>query len=198
MATLNDYTHIRTAVYVKMEIAEYWNGTAFEEQIIGFSDDYADLVFDNVLYTALGNLMSVTSTFSDLESTSDTVTIVLSGIPNRSIEEIVKSKIKSAPVTIYRGFFNADGSVINDLDIDNLLLRFEGYVNNYSLQEDWDAETRTASNTIAIDVGSKVDVLQRKVSGRKTNPVNMARYYPSDKSFDNVPALVDQKVNFGQ
>ena len=198
MATLNDYTHIRTAIYVKMEIAEYWNGSEFEYETIAFSDDFTDLVFGGVLYTALGSLMDVTSTFSDLESTSDTVTIVLTGIPNRSIEEIVKSKIKSAPVTIYRGFFNQDGSVITDLDFPNPLQRFEGYVNNYSLQEDWDSETRTASNTISIEVGSKIDVIQRKVSGRKTNPVNLGRYYPSDKSFDNVPALVDQKVNFGE
>ena len=198
MATLNDYDHVRTAVFVKIEIAEYWDGSAFVPETLTFSDHFTNYTFGGVEYTALGALMDVTSTFSDLESSGDTVTVVVTGIPNRSIEEIVKSKIKSSSVTIYRGFFNQDGTLITDLNFTNPLQRFVGYVNNYSLQEDWDSESRTSTNTIAIDVGSKIDVIQRKVAGRKTNQTNLARYYPSDKSFDNVPALVDQKVNFGE
>jgi len=198
MATLNDFDHVRTAIFVKIELSEYWNGSAFVEETLTFSDHFTDYTFGGDTYTALGALMDVTSTFSDLQSSSDSVTVVVTGIPNTSIEEIVKSKIKAEPVSIYRGFFNQDGTIITGLPFANPLQRFLGYVNNYSLQEDWDSETRTSTNTIALDIGSQVDVIQRKVSGRKTNPTNMDRYFADDKSFDNVPALVDQKVNFGE
>ena len=198
MATLSDFDHIRTATFVKIDIEEYWDGSQFIQQTLAFSDHFTDFLFGGNTYTALGSLMDVTSTFSDLQTSTDSVTVVVTGIPNRSIEEIVKSKIKAEPVAIYRGFFNQDGTLITGLNFANPLQRFLGYVNNYTLQEDWDAETRTSTNTIALDIGSQVDVIQRKVSGRKTNPTNMDRYYPDDKSFDNVPALVDQKVNFGE
>lgn len=196
---LSDYSHIRTALFVKIEIAEYRQSDgSLAPELLLFSDHYRDLeLFTGETYTALGNLMAVTSSTSELSPTSNTVNIQLSGVPVSSVHEIEQSKIKSSPVTIYRAFFTQSGELIDDGSTVNPIGRFRGFVNNYSLNEEWDQVRRFSSVTVNLDCGSTVDVLAKKSGGRKTNPTSMKRHYPNDVSFDRVPALIDANINFG-
>ena len=97
---------------------------------------------------------------------------------------------------VYRLFSNpSTGAVLSIAG--NPAGRFRGYVNNYSLQEEWDNQTRTATNTIVLQCASSVDVLNNKIAGRKTNPESQKRFYPTDVSFDRVPNLENATFNFG-
>ena len=196
---LEAYNHVRTALFVRIHVEEYLqSGGNLAPTTLLFSDHYKDYDLDGETYTALGNLMSVTSTLSELQSTSANLTIQLSGIPNRSLEEIVKSKIKASPVQIKRVFFAQNGEIIDDSTVTNPVGRFVGYVNNYALEEEWDTQTKTSTNTITLECSSTVDVLSRKQAGRKTNPNSMKKYYASDVSFDRVPAILNENLNFGR
>lgn len=196
---LSAYDHVRTALFVKIEVDEYLqSGGNLAPTTLLFSDHYKDYLLDGDTYTALGDLMNVTSTLSELQSTSANVTIQLSGIPNRSLEEIIKSKIKASPVTIKRAFFAHNGEFIDDSTVTNPVGRFIGYINNYALEEEWDTSTRSSTNKITIECSSTVDVLSRKQAGRKTNPNSMKKYYASDVSFDRVPAILNENLNFGR
>jgi hypothetical protein len=75
--------------------------------------------------------------------------------------------------------------------------RFFGLVNNYSLQEDYDVTARTSSNTIVIVCSSAVEILNNKLAGRRTNPIDQKSFYPSDLSMDRVPKLVGANYQFG-
>lgn len=198
MATLEDYNSIRTAIAVKIDVDEYWNGSGYISQALTFTDHYTDFTFGGDTYTALGKLLSVGDMVSELRATSQSLVIAVSGIPNDSIEEIVYSRILSAPVYIYRAFFNIDGTLIDDLDFDNPLQRYVGYIDNYSLNEDWDPVNKIATNTITIDINSSIDVISKTRAGRQTNRASMQKYYPNDKSFNRVAALANQPVNFGR
>ena len=198
MATLDDYPSVRTATFVKIDVDYYWTGSGYAFEALTFSDHMTDYEFNGDTYTALGKLMSVSTTASEISASSGGVTILLSGIPNSSIEEIVKSKLKGAPVEIYRAFFNQDNVLLTTLDIDNPLKRYVGYINNYSLTEEWDFENKFASNSIAIDLGSNVDVIQRKIAGRKTNERSMRRHFGDDDTFDRVGSLVNANIRFGR
>lgn len=198
MATLEDYNSIRTAIAVKIDVDEYWNGSGYISQALTFTDHYTDFTFDSDTYTALGKLLSVGDITSELKATSQSLVIAVSGIPNDSIEEIVYSRILSAPVYIYRAFFNLDGTLIDDLDFANPLQRYVGYIDNYSLNEDWDPVNKVATNTITIDINSSIDVISKTRAGRQTNRASMKKYYPNDKSFNRVAALANQPVNFGR
>lgn len=199
MATLADYDSIRTAIFVKIDVDYYWtsaSGWVFQE--LAFSDHAHEYTFGGTTYTALGDLMSITGFNAELAPSGSPLTITLNGIPDVSIEAITKSKLKSSPVLVYRGFFDTDNQLIAGLPFANPLQRYSGYLNNYSLNEDWDPVSKTSTNTMTLDIGSNIDVVQRKVAGRRTNPRSMARYYPSDESFSRVPALQNQKINFGR
>jgi hypothetical protein len=75
--------------------------------------------------------------------------------------------------------------------------RFFGIVSNYTLDEEYDIEGRSSSNTIAIECASTAEFLNNKVTGRKTNPKSMKSFYSSDVSMDRVPNLVGANFNFG-
>lgn len=196
--SLVDRTSIKTGLFVKMDIAKYFTvGSGIAAQTLAFSDWGYDYVIDGTTYTALGNLLEISDTSKLLRPNSQTISITISGIPNRSIEEIEKSELKGADISITRVWFNNDFTPVDDESIENPVGRFSGYVNNYSLVESWDVETRTSSNTIVLDCASFIKVLEKKTAGRLTNPQSMKKFYPSDVSFDRVPSLAGARINFG-
>lgn len=200
---LSDLKDIRTALFVKISVAEYYNGASLVPTDLLFSDHYRDFGLAGEdgstidTYTALGQLVNITNTTSDLRASGNTVSIVISGIPNTSLRNITRSKLKTSPVRILRAFFTPQGELIDDSSIENPVGRFKGFINNYSLVEEWDSEARTASNTIHFECASSIDVLAKKKIGRRTNPESQKRYFPLDRSFDRLPAIANSKYNFG-
>jgi hypothetical protein len=78
-----------------------------------------------------------------------------------------------------------------------VLTKYRGFVNNYSLQEDFDIVSRTSTNSIILICNSAVDVLQNKFTGRKTNPESQKKFFPNDVSMDRVPTLENATFDFG-
>lgn len=205
--SLSDTKSIRTALFVKIEIEEYFDkdtGLLAPETLL-FSDhnhNYGLLSEDGSTvetYIALGNLMNVSSSVRSLKGTNDTLTIVLSGIPDQSRKEILLSKLKGGLVLIKRAFFDADtNQFIDDSTVPNPIVRYRGYITNWSLNETWDTRTRSSTNTIQFECGSWIDLLSTKPSFRKTNPVDMKRFYPTDVSFDRIYKIANSNYNFGK
>ena len=84
MTTLTDLTTVRTALFVKIDVAEYRQASTgpFFPQTLRFSDHDSEFeLFPGETYTALGQLMNVTSTTRELTPTSSTVNVQISGIP---------------------------------------------------------------------------------------------------------------------
>ena len=189
MAQFTTEKAIQSNLFVRIEISP--------SNILRFSDLVSSYTLNGEVYQGLGRLMDITSTTSDLRVSGNDVTVTVSGIPNTSISEILNTKIKGAEVKIYRALFYPDyTNTLIPID-GNPIGRFFGFVNNYQLAEDYDIETRTASNTIIMTCSSVVDVLDNKISGRKTNPASQKSFYPNDRGMDRVPTLVNSVFNFG-
>jgi hypothetical protein len=122
--------------------------------------------------------------------------VAVSGIPNSSIAEIDSIKLKGSSVEIYRAFFDPTNGQLLALDA-NPTGRFQGVVNNYSLEEDYPQTGSTATNTIQITCTNAVDLLDKKIAGRRTNPKDQKYFFPSDLSMDRVPVLANSNFNFG-
>lgn len=195
MIDLDNFVAVRTALFVRIDVEKYAvsPGSAFVNQVLAFSDHVQPFVIDDQTYLNLGNLLNITASQNELRTSANTVTITLSGIPNSAIAEIVNSQIKSAPVSILRGYFNSTTTQ----QIGTVQGRFRGFVNNFSLQEDYDVDQRTASNTLVLQCSSSIDVLSRKHSGRRTNPESQRRYFADDASMDRVPTLEKTTFDFG-
>lgn len=195
MANLDSYTSVKTGLFVRLQVDEYRTSSsaAYSAQVLTFSDYDTAKTIGSDTYTPLGSLLNITPSTSELRSSSNTITVTLSGVPTNAINEIVHSKIKGAPLKIYRGYFDVStGTQIGDYEG-----RFFGSVNNYSIQEEFDVVERTAANLVLLECNSSVDLLSQKVSGRKTNPQSNNKFYPNDTSMDRVPTLKGAKFDFG-
>jgi hypothetical protein len=198
MPALIDYSSIQTNLFVRLQIDEYRTSSAgaYTSQVLRFSDSRINYTINSEVYTGLGNLLGVTNSSSEIRPSSGELTITISGIPNTSIDEIVNSRIKGSPVTVYRAFFDVTtGTFINFGS--EAYGRFFGFVNSYSLQEEYDIDARTATNTIILICNSSIDVLNNKTSGRRTNPNSEKSFYPNDLSMDRVPTLKNATFDFG-
>jgi hypothetical protein len=195
---LASYTAVQSNLFVRIQVDEYrtTSSGSYTPVVLKFSDSLTTRTINEEEYLPLGSLMSVSSSSSELRVSGGSLNISISGIPNSSISEIVNSKIKGCPVRIYRLFSNPTTGEIIDTP-GNPSGRYRGFINNFSLTEELDNETRTATNTITLVCASSVDVLQNKISGRKTNPSSQKKFFPSDLSMDRVPNLENATFNFG-
>jgi hypothetical protein len=198
MPTLNDYKAIENHLFVRVEVEYYKSSPSATptSTVLTFSDLRAPFVINGETYIGLGNLLGITSSSSELRTSNGELSISISGIPNASIYEIVNSRIKGCPVRIYRGLFDPVNGTLLNVD-NNVLARYRGFVNNYSLQEDYDIQAKTSSNSIVLICNSAIDVLQNKVTGRTTSPASQKKFYPNDISMDRVPNLENATFNFG-
>lgn len=195
---LSSYSSIQSNLFVRVQV-DYYKATptaTASSQILRFSDLRTNYVIDGETYIGLGNLMGVSSASSELRPSNGELSISISGIPNTSIYEIINSRIKGCPVRIYRGLFDANSGTALSIT-GNPMTRYRGFVNNYSLNEEYDIVNRTSSNTITLICNSSVDVLQNKIVGRRTNPAVEKRFYPNDLAMDRVPTLSSSAFNFG-
>lgn len=195
---LTSYTSIESGLFVRIECDKYRTSPSagFSTQVLRFSDLIRTVTINSESYPGLGRLLSISSTSSDLRVNGQELTIVVSGIPNASIAEIVNSRIKGSSVEIRRGIFNASTGQLLAIS-GNPVGRFFGIITNYSLNEEYNIENKTSTNTIVITCASDVEVLAKKLGGRKTNPESQKLLYPSDLGMDNVPKLVGTYFNFG-
>lgn len=195
MPNLNSYTSVRTHLYVRLQIDEYRTTPtgSYTQQILKFSDDGTNFTINSETYTPLGRFLQITESSSELRPTNNPCTIALSGVPNNALNEIMYSKIKGAPVAIYRAYFD----VATGTQIGTTVGRFIGSVNNYSIEEQWDIDTRSSSNILQLECSSSIGILENKIAGRKTNPESMKRFFQNDTSMDRVPTLKEKIFNFG-
>lgn len=189
MANINltSYTYIQTNLFVRIDVDNA--GT----DIWRFSDYDTNFDIDGETYTALGKLINIGRTKTELQPSTNPVTITISGVPNTSISEVLGARLKGSRVKIYRAFFNPDDGT----QVGTTTMRYNGILKNYAIDEEYSVVERTATNVININIDSIVGYLNTKIVGRQTNPESMKNFYPTDTSFDRVPSIKNQAWDFG-
>lgn len=187
---LSSYSAIEAALFFKIDVPDYTDGPLL------FSSYNIPVEIDGDTYVGLGNFLSVTDTSSDLRAAAGTLSVTLSGIPNSSIQEILSLKIKGSNCYVWRVLFDANTKQMLDIP-GNPVGRFQGRVDNWSIEEDYDNAASQATNTMALSLSSLVETLDSKIAGRATNPTDQKYFFPSDLSMDKVMALTNTNLNFG-
>ena len=183
MLDLSTYSGIETAMFVKWTIPGH--GTE------AISDYSTSITFDSTTYTSIGNLLSISQTVNELQASPSNLTITLSGIPSTEVSTLLNNDIKGSAVEIYRGIFDTSGTLLTLSE--NPFKRFEGIVTNYNITDTVNNTTRTAETIITLNCNSIVELLSKKISGRRTNPND----FSGENSMDRVYALSKSNYNFG-
>ena len=188
MPNLNSFSAIQTALFCRVNVEGY--------DVLRFSSFNRPITINGEVYQPLGQLLSVSETASSLRPTATDLSISISGIPNSSIAEFVNNKIRGSSVQVWRVLF--DPTTGGDLPgVDNLNGRFQGMVNNFAIEEDFDYSGQSSTVTILMTCSSVVDNLSNKISGRRTNPIDQQLLYPGDNSMNRVISLTKSNLNWG-
>lgn len=182
---LSSYPSIWTALFVRLDV----DGLG----VLRFSNYNIDYTINSESYNALGSLMTISDSTSELRLSESELTITLSGIPTTNIDTVLDYKLKGSPVEVYRGIFNPNtgAALVSPVG------KFKGIVNNFALQEEWAEGGKDSSVTILLTCSSLVGILNNKLSGRYTNPTSHKTFFPNDTAMDRVPNLVNSNFNFG-
>lgn len=183
-----NYRSIQTNLFIKIDIPGY--------QVLTFSDYHKAYTLNGQSYTGLGQLLAVSNSSSNLRASNQEMIMSISGIPSNNIPDILNHKIKGSKVSIYRAFFDpATGDFLNISG--NPSGKFQGIINNYSIADDLEMGADTGTVTLTLTATSVVDMLNNKITGRRTNPTDEKVFFPNDLSMDRVPALIKSNFNFG-
>lgn len=186
MIDLRNYSSIEIATLVTWAIPNF--DTAYVT-------DYTTSVSDGTnTFQNIGNLLGVSETTSELQSTPGEITVSLSGIPTGSISTLFSQEIKGSEITIAYAFFTpSTHDALNVNGSSNILQKFKGIVTNYAITDTVDVTQNFAVSTITLTCNSIVEVLAAKRNGRRTNPQDFA----GELSMSKVQALANSNFNFG-
>ena len=189
MPNLNTLDSIQQNFFIELNIPT--QGT------LRLSDYHIDFTVDGNSYNALGSLLNITTTKTEIRASSQTLTVTISGLPTANMNMVKNLNIKGSTVTVHRAFFDIATGNLLSLDITNPLKRFEGIVNNFTIQESWNQDKGESSFAIAFQVQNLLGQLLKRTNGRRTNPVDQEKISSGDLSFNRVPDIRNSNFNFG-
>lgn len=153
---------------------------------------------DALPFTALGTLVQVGSASRDIKSTANETTVTLVGIDTTMLALVLASDIKGSQIEMWHGFFDSNGELLTTGGVGGLYQFFNGYINSFSISEQWSEELRGYIGVITVNASSIQLILQNRVSGRYTNDASWQFYNPGDTSMDRVAFIQTINYAFGK
>lgn len=186
---LNSAT-IRHAEFVRLQIGNPVTTT------YSFCNAAAPITVSGITFSNLGMLLQLGDIPQDIKSTSDDITISLTGIDPTNVGLILSSNIKGSTVEIWRGFLDSNNQIITS-PTTQFFKRYTGIINSVGISEDFNEQARTRVATCTISCTSMRKVLENRIAGLRTNNKSWQFYYPGDTSMNRVAAISNQYFDFG-
>ena len=149
-------------------------------------------------FDGLGALVGVGEIQRDIKSTANQTTLTLVGIDTALLGWVLSQDIKGSQITMWKGFFDTDGNLITGGGTGGLYQYFYGFVNNFSIGEQWMEEARMYVGTIAVSASSIQIILQNRIAGRFTNDQSWQFYNSGDTSMNRVGYVSTIYYPFGK
>jgi len=194
MTTMNalNSPSIRHAEFVKLSLGPLGSPTA----VYTYCNAGGPITVGGTTYTDLGSLMSVGDVQRDIKSTSDDMTIALTGLNPDNISIILSADVKGSIVEIWRGFLDSNNQIITT-PTTQFFKRYQGIINNVSITENYDEQARVRVATCSISCSSMRRILENRISGIKTNVVSWQSFYTGDTSMSRVAEIQSTFFDFG-
>lgn len=192
MTTINavNSSSIRHSEFVKLSIGNPVTTT------YAFCNAAAPITAGGTTFSNLGSLLLVGDVQRDIKATSDDMTISLVGIDPTNVALILSSNIKGSLVEVWRGFLDSNNQIITT-PTTQFFKRYQGIINNVSITEDWNQETRTRIATCSISCSSMRRILENRISGVRTNKDSWQFMYSGDASMNRVSEISNTFFDFG-
>ena len=139
-------------------------------------------------FNGLSQLVKVGDVQRDIKSTANETSLTLVGLDTALLGWVLGQNIKGSKIEMWHGFFDTDNALITTGGTGGLYKFFTGYVNTFSISEQWMEEIRQFVGTISVSASSIQIILQNRTAGRYTNDNAWQFFNAGDTSM--------QRVNF--
>ena len=149
-------------------------------------------------FTGLGQLVSVGSAQRDIKSTANETTVTLVGIDTSMLAMVLGADIKGSQIEMWHGFFDTNNQLITTGGTGGLYQFFNGYINSFTINEQWMEEARGYVGVITVSASSIQLILQNRMAGRYTNDNSWQFYNSGDTSMNRVNYISTINYYFGK
>lgn len=149
-------------------------------------------------FSALGQLVNVGSATRDIKSTANETTITLVGIDTTMLSLVLGADIKGSQIEMWHGFFDTNNELITSGGTGGLYQFFNGYINSFSISEEWMEDVRSYVGVVNVSASSIQLVLQNRIAGRYTNNNSWQFYNSADTSMNRVSYISTINYYFGK
>ena len=153
---------------------------------------------DSQPFDGLGALVKIGDVQRDIKSTANETMITLVGLDTALLGWVLGHEIKGSQIEMWHGFFNVDGSLITTGGTGGLYQFFNGYINSFSITEQWMEEVRQYVGAIGVTASSIQIILQNRTAGRYTNNNAWQFFNAGDTSMNRVSFIETINYAFGK
>jgi hypothetical protein len=194
---IQNTNNIRIADFIRLTTQDA-NG---DEQIYRFATTPSVLTIpavDAEPFNALGSLVKVGDVQRDIKSTANETTVTLVGIETAQLGLVLSNKIKGSLIEMWHGFFDDNNVLLTTGGTGGLYKFFTGYVNSFSISEQWFEEARSYYGVINVSASSIQIILQNRSAGRYTNNNSWQFFSVGDTSMNRVSVIQNVNYFFGR
>jgi hypothetical protein len=152
---------------------------------------------DATAFDAVGILIKVGEAQRDIKSTSNETSVTMTGIDTAMLGWVLGQNVKGSQIEMWHGFFDTNGALITTGGSGGLYQFFNGFINSFSISEQWMEEVRMYVGTISVSASSIQLILQNRQAGRYTNNNSWQFYNSGDTSMNRVSFIETINYQFG-
>jgi hypothetical protein len=153
---------------------------------------------DSQPFSALGTLVKVGDNQRDIKSTANETSFTLVGIDTAMLGFVLGQNVKGCQIESWKGFFDTDGALITTGGQGGLYQFFNGYINSFSISEQWMEQVRQYIGLITVNAASIQIILKNRIAGRYTNDNSWQFFNPGDTSMNRVSYISTVNYLFGK
>lgn len=153
---------------------------------------------DSQPFSATAGLMKCGDAQRDIKSTANETTFTLVGIDTALLGWVLGQNVKGAQIEAWHGFFNTNGELITTGGVGGLYQFFNGFINSFSISEQWMEDIRQFVGVITVSASSIQLILKNRVAGRYTNNNSWQFFNQNDTSMNRVAFISTINYYFGK
>ena len=196
IAPLQNTNNIRMADFVRVTTVVASVTTTYLFSTAPY--DITVSVVDTSPFTGLSQLVKIGDVQRDIKSTANETSITLIGLDTALLGWVLGQNLKGSKIEMWHGFFNTDGSLITTGGTGGLYKFFTGYINAFTISEQWMEEVRLFVGTISVSAASIQIILQNRTAGRYTNNNSWQYFNAGDTSMNRVNFIETINYFFGK
>lgn len=165
--------------------------------VLTFCNASSPITVDGITFESLDSLMNISEVQRNIKANSADLKISITGLDPNNVAIVLGSAIKGSQLEVWRGFLDSNNQIITS-PTQQFFKRYEGIVNNVSIDESFDIRARQRIATCIISSSSMRFILENRNSGMITNQKNWQTIYPTDISMNRVAVIASTYFDFGK